>query len=142
MAPWVSSGHSENAMFEAVSISCMAMPTSHGKPPPPYDSGNGTAGQPASTHRRYALSKPVGRRDRAVGVAAAVLDVADPVERRELLGVEAARLLEQPDHRVDVGVLEAGEGRHLVDVGDVPQHETDVGQRRGVVTHTRDITDG
>ena len=70
-----------------------------------------------------------------------MLDVADPVERRELLGVEAARLLSEAHHRVDVGVLVAGKGRHLVDVGDVPQHETDVGQWRGVVTHTRDITD-
>ena len=60
MAPWVSSPHSENAMFEAVIISCMTIPTSHGNPPPPYDSGNGTAGQPASTQRRYALSNPCG----------------------------------------------------------------------------------
>ena len=49
MAPWVSSGHSEKAMLAEVSISCMAMPTSHGKPPPPYSGGNGTAAQPAST---------------------------------------------------------------------------------------------
>ena len=35
MAPWVSSGHIEKAMLALVSISCMAMPTSHGNPPPP-----------------------------------------------------------------------------------------------------------
>ena len=49
MAPWVSSGHSEKPMLDAVMISCIATPTSHGKPPPPYSGGNGTAGQPAST---------------------------------------------------------------------------------------------
>ena len=48
-APWVSIGHSENAMLAAVIISCIATPTSHGKPPPPYSTGNGTAGHPAST---------------------------------------------------------------------------------------------
>ena len=35
MAPWVSSGAIEKAMFAEVSSSCMAMPTSHGNPPPP-----------------------------------------------------------------------------------------------------------
>ena len=49
MAPWVSSGHSEKPMLEAVSISCMAMATSHGNPPPPYSAGNGTPAHPAST---------------------------------------------------------------------------------------------
>ena len=49
MAPWVSSGHRENAMLAAVIISCMAMAVSHGKPPPPYSAGKGTACQPAST---------------------------------------------------------------------------------------------
>ena len=43
MAPWLSSGHIENAMLAEVRISCMAMPTSHGNPPPPYSGGNGTA---------------------------------------------------------------------------------------------------
>ena len=35
MAPWVSSGHTENPMFEDVNCSCIATPTSHGNPPPP-----------------------------------------------------------------------------------------------------------
>ena len=49
IAPWVNSGHSEKAMLAAVISSCRAMPTSHGKPPPLYSGGNGTAGHPAST---------------------------------------------------------------------------------------------
>ena len=40
------------------------------------------------------LGEPLGRGDRAVVVAPAVLHVADPVERGELLGEEAAGLLE------------------------------------------------
>ena len=109
MAPWVSSGHSENAMFDAVIISCMTMPTSHGKPPPPYVVGE-RHGRPAGVDvAAVGLVEARRRRDRAVVVAAAVLDVADPVERRELLGVEAARLLGQAHHGVAVGVLEAGE---------------------------------
>ena len=48
MAPWVSSGHSENAMLAAVIISWIAIPTSHGNPPPPY-SPHGAAGHPAAT---------------------------------------------------------------------------------------------
>ena len=40
-------------------------------------------------------------------------DVADAVERRELLGEEAARLLGEARHRVGVGVLVAGQGSHL-----------------------------
>ena len=47
MAPWVSSGAMARAMLALLSISCMTMPTSHGKPPPPYASSNGTAPQPA-----------------------------------------------------------------------------------------------
>ena len=35
MAPWVSSGAIASAMLALLSISCMAMPTSQGKPPPP-----------------------------------------------------------------------------------------------------------
>ena len=35
MAPWVSSGAMASAMLALFSISCMAMPTSHGNPPPP-----------------------------------------------------------------------------------------------------------
>ena len=49
IAPCVSSGHSDKPMFADVSCSCMATPTSQGNPPPPYSTGNGTAGQPAST---------------------------------------------------------------------------------------------
>ena len=49
MAPWLSSGHIEKAMLALVRISCIAMPTSHGNPPPPYSGGNGTPPQPAST---------------------------------------------------------------------------------------------
>ncbi len=51
MAPWVSNGHSEKPMFAAVNVSCIATPTNHGNPPPPYSAGNGTAGHPASTYR-------------------------------------------------------------------------------------------
>ena len=49
MAPWVSSGHSENPMLALVSISWTTVPTTQGKPPPPNSGGNGTAPQPAST---------------------------------------------------------------------------------------------
>ena len=49
MAPCVSSGHSEKPMFAAVIISCMAIATSHGNPPPPYSAGKGTPAQPAAT---------------------------------------------------------------------------------------------
>ena len=50
MAPWFSSGHSENAMFDEVSTSCMAMASSHGNPPPPCSAGNGTLPHPAATY--------------------------------------------------------------------------------------------
>ena len=96
MAPWVSSGHKENAMFAAVIISWMAMPTSHGKPPPPYSVGNGTAGQPGLDVTLRCLAEPVRRGHRAVVVAAAVPHVADAVERGELLLEEPRRFLEDP----------------------------------------------
>ncbi len=51
MAPWVSSGQSEKAMLALVRISCMAMASNHGNPPPPCSSGKGTAPHPASTYR-------------------------------------------------------------------------------------------
>ena len=35
MAPWVSSGHKENAMSAEAIISCITTATSHGNPPPP-----------------------------------------------------------------------------------------------------------
>ncbi len=43
IAPCVSSGHSDNAMLALVSISCMAIAVTHGKPPPPNSGSNGTA---------------------------------------------------------------------------------------------------
>ena len=50
IAPCVSNGHMENAMFAEVRISCRATPTIHGNPPPPYPMSKGTAPQPASTY--------------------------------------------------------------------------------------------
>jgi hypothetical protein len=50
MAPWVNSGHIENETFAAVMVSCSAMPTSPGNPPPPFSAGNGTPPHPAATN--------------------------------------------------------------------------------------------
>ena len=109
MAPWLSSGHIENAMLALVRISCMAMPTSHGNPPPPYSGGNGHA-VPAGVDvglvgRREAL----GRGDGAVVVADAALLVADAVQRRDEVLHEPGVLLEDAVDAVGVDVLEAGE---------------------------------
>ena len=60
MAPWVSSGHMENAMFAEVIISCITTVTSHGNPPPPYSGAKGTAPHPAATYCWYASRNPGG----------------------------------------------------------------------------------
>jgi hypothetical protein len=49
IAPCVSSGQSENDMFDAVSISSTAVATSFGRPCPPHSGPNGSAPQPPST---------------------------------------------------------------------------------------------
>ena len=46
---WVRRGLSDNAMFAAVNISVIAMPMSHGNPPPPYSGSKLIAPHPAST---------------------------------------------------------------------------------------------
>ena len=52
IAPWVSSGQSENDMFAAVSISSTAVATSFGSPWPPRSGSNGSAPHPPSTYWR------------------------------------------------------------------------------------------
>jgi hypothetical protein len=49
MAPWVSSGHSENDRLALVSISWMTIATVQGKPPPPWAGSKGIAPKPDST---------------------------------------------------------------------------------------------
>ena len=79
--------------------------------------------------------KPVGRRDRAVVVADAALQVADPVERRDEVLHEAAVLLEHAVDGVRVDVLEAGQRRDAGQVDEVLEDEADVAQRGGVLGH-------
>ncbi len=64
-----------------------------------------------------------------------MLDVADAVERGELLLEEARRLFEDPAHRFRVGVLVPGQLGEAGEVGDVLEHEAHVVQRRRVVAH-------
>jgi hypothetical protein len=90
MAPWVSSGHSENAMLAEAIISCITTAASHGNPPPPNSPGNGTAPQPASTYCRYASLNPAGA-DVAIAVQRAADGVADRVERRDHLTPRGSR---------------------------------------------------
>ena len=66
-----------------------------------------------------------------------MLDVTDTVERRELLGEEPARLLEDSRHCRRIGVLVAGELGDGGEVGDVVQYEAHVQQRCRVVAHWR-----
>ena len=55
------------------------------------------------------LAEALRRAHRPVVVAPTVLDVADAIERSELLLEEPRRLFENPLHRLRVGVLVAGE---------------------------------
>ena len=55
-----------------------------------------------------------------------MLDVADAVERGELLLEEPRRLLEDPADRARVGVLVAGELGEAGEVDDVLEHEAHV----------------
>ena len=60
MAPVVSIGHSENAMFEAFHISMTAVDTSFGSPCPPYSGSHASAVQPASANCLVGPFQPSG----------------------------------------------------------------------------------
>ena len=62
IAPCVSSGQSENAMFAEVIISVTGVDTSLGRPCPPHSGSSGRPFQPPSTNWRYASRKPLGVR--------------------------------------------------------------------------------
>ncbi len=83
------------------------------------------------------LAESVRRRHRSVVVAPAVLHVADAVERGELLLEEPRRFLEDPVHRLRIGVLVTRQPGETGEVGDVLEDEAHVEQRCGVVAHGR-----
>ena len=60
IAPWVSSGAIENAMFDAFHISITAVSTSLGSPWPPKAGSKRRPFQPDSTNLAYASTKPLG----------------------------------------------------------------------------------
>ena len=119
-----------------LSSSWRAMPTTHGKPPPPYTSGNGTPPQPASTKPAYASLKPEAVLTELVfGIEGAPFEIPHPIERRNLAGHEPAVLLQETEHRLEVGVTEAVELGQRIHVDQVAENEGEVAKRGAVVGH-------
>ncbi len=87
------------------------------------------------------LLEPVRGGDRAVVVAHAALHVADPVQGGHEVFHEAAVLLQHAEDAVGVDVLEAGQGRHRLQVDEVLEHEADVMQGGGVLGHEGRLED-
>ena len=115
--------------------SVTAVPTTCGRPCPPYSSGAGQ-GRPAGLDELL-VSLLEARRsdDRAVVVALAANLVADAVQRRQHLGSEAARLLEDRLDQVGRRVGEARQVRIAADVQHVVEDEPRLAHRRGIGGH-------
>ena len=85
------------------------------------------------------VGEAVGGDHRVVGLMAAALQVADPVERRDDLADEARVLFEHAFDGVGVDVGEPVEPAHLVEIDEVIEDERDVSHRRAVVGHAQTL---
>src|SRR3546814_14716100 len=65
-----------------------------------------------------------------------------PVERRHLVLHEPGALVQDPVHHVGLGVAEPLQRGQLAERGDAVEHEPDVVEGRGVVSHGADTTGG
>ena len=81
----------------------------------------------------------LGRGDTAL-VPLRALFVARLVQRREHLAAKPAALLQYLVDQLRARVLAAGELRHLIQSGELLQHELHVLQRRDVITHPSSFT--